>query len=89
METSKINSTATAKFFFTAFGSLFAIIFLASIILHSKPLLIINDIADFAVHHYFLTAFIALVLFLVCLKQLEPDSQPSYRATAELLCQPR
>lgn len=68
METLKINSNATTKFFLTSFAAIFAIIFLASIILYSKPMLVTNDIVDFAVHHYFLTAFIALILFLICIK---------------------
>ncbi|MDX2173414.1 MAG: hypothetical protein SFY56_09850 [Bacteroidota bacterium] len=68
METTKNNSSRTTKLILITMASLSALIFLASIILHSKPTLIINDIADFAVHHYFLSGFIALVAVLICLK---------------------
>jgi hypothetical protein len=68
METTKINSTPTTKLLLLTTTSLCALVFLASIMLHVKPILLINDLADFAVHHYFLTGFIALVMFFVSLK---------------------
>lgn len=68
METTKNNSNTTTRFLLLTLASICFLVFSTSILLHLKPSLIINDIIDFAVHHYFLTGFLALVILLVSLK---------------------
>lgn len=67
MET-KIEKNGMLKSTLITFGALAFVILIASIILHTTPLAIANDIVDFAAHHQFLAFFISLTVLLVCVK---------------------
>ncbi|MCF8423674.1 MAG: hypothetical protein K9H41_04960 [Bacteroidia bacterium] len=70
MKTSKKISKINSKNkILLIFASLAFIVFASSILFHVTPLKLITDISDFAVHHYFISGFIAIVLFAICVKQ--------------------
>ena len=63
-----IKSINTRNRILIGLGVLTLCFFITSIILHISALKMIVIISDFAVYHYFLTGFISLILFSICLK---------------------
>ncbi len=68
METAKQKSNSKVKALLVIIGTIAICIFICSIIFHLTPLGMISYVADFAEHHYFLIAFICIVVALSCVK---------------------
>jgi uncharacterized membrane protein len=43
-------------------------VFILSILFHVTPLGLLNIVSEFAVHHYFLSGFLAIVAFSICMR---------------------
>lgn len=60
-------------------STLFGFIGITGLALHVSPIEMLNWLAGFAKHHYFLVGFISLVLAIICLKLYVSGSESSMR----------
>ncbi len=68
METHGRESNSKTKALLGVMAIIAAIVFITCIILHTNPFAITNYIIDFTIHHYFLMAFISLIVIIFCIK---------------------
>lgn len=68
METTINKSQSERNTILIAIGVFFGCIGMLCIILHTSPMEILKNLADFAAHHYFLAGFVFLMISLVCFK---------------------
>lgn len=68
MEPVKQKSNSKIKALLVIIASIALCVFICSIIFHLTPLDMIGYVADFSVHHYFLIAFISIVVIISCAK---------------------